>query len=52
MGRLGDVSLVVSQDGKVELDYPPMPLAEAAELIRFLREFMPRAQFLLRPVLH
>ncbi len=52
MGKLGGVSLVVSQDGKVELDYPPMSLAEAAELICFLREFLPRAQFLLRPVLH
>jgi hypothetical protein len=52
MGKLGGVSLVVSQDGKVELDYPVMSMAEAVKLIHFLREFMPQAQFLLQPVRH
>lgn len=52
MGKRGDVSLVVRQEGKVELDYPVLSVAEAVKLIHFLREFMPAAQFLVQPVRH
>lgn len=52
MGRIGGVSLEVRNDGVLELHYGSMTIAEAVDMIRFLREFMPRAQFAIQPVQH
>lgn len=46
------VSLVVAQDGKVELSYSSMSILEAVEMMHFLRDFFPLAQFTISPVVH
>lgn len=52
MAKVGNVSLTVVQDGRVELNYAAMTIQEALELIQFLRDFMPDAQFTIQPVQH
>lgn len=52
MDKVGNVSLTVIEDGRVELNYPAMTIKEAMELIDFLRDFMPLAQFTIQPVRH
>lgn len=51
-GRSGGVSPEVGNDGVLELQYGSMTIAEAVEMIRLLREFMPSAQFSIQPVRH
>jgi hypothetical protein len=46
------VELRVADDGREVLVYNFRGTAEAAEMMRFLAEFLPEARFLIQPVRH
>jgi len=50
--RLGPVRMKVIQGGELMLDYHCVSLAQAAEIMEFLRDFLPEAEFDVGPVLH
>lgn len=49
---MGFVELRVSEDGEEILVYALKDLAKAAEMIDFLSEFLPDAQYLVQPGRH
>lgn len=46
------VELRVAENGREMLVYTFRGTAEAAEMMRFLAEFLPEARFLIQPVRH
>lgn len=52
MNRLGLLTLRVQEDGADSLVYTFRTIAEAAEMIDFLRDFLPRARFVIEPARH
>jgi hypothetical protein len=49
---MGMVELRVAESGHDVLIYTFRGVADAAEMMRFLSEFLPEAQFLIQPVRH
>jgi hypothetical protein len=49
---MGLVELRVAEDGQDVLIYTLSGVPEAAEMMRFLAEFLPDARFLIQPVRH
>ena len=49
---MGIVELRVAEGGRDVLVYTFREVAEAAEMMRFLSEFLPEARFLIQPVRH
>jgi hypothetical protein len=49
---MGIVELRVADGGQDLLVYTFRGMAEAAEMMRFLSEFLPEARFLIQPVRH
>lgn len=52
MGGLGGVELRVRDADAEILVYTFRQVSEAAEMIRFLSEFLPEARFVLQPIRH
>ena len=46
------VELRVQEEGEDVLDYAFKAVDEAAEMLNFLREFFPRARFVIQPLTH
>lgn len=51
-GQMGRVELRVSEGGRDILVYTLKSVGEAAEMIRFLADFLPRAEFVIQPLRH
>jgi hypothetical protein len=49
---MGMVELRVAEEGREVLIYTFGKVAEAAEMMNFLSEFLPDARFLIQPVRH
>lgn len=49
---MGMVELRVAEGGQDVLVYTFRGVADAAEMMRFLSEFLPEARFLIQPVRH